>query len=132
MACCSSRYRSVSQTDLSKCAYSIAELANKGPIRRSSIYNQIAAGRLRARKIGRRTIILDEDWRAFLASTPVIAPSDSADEPSGATAPPRRRGRPRKVPVDAITEPGAASPAGRATTTKIQASDTQDKAGAGS
>jgi hypothetical protein len=87
---------------------------------------------LRARKIGRRTIILDEDWRAFLASTPVIAPSNSADEPSDTTAPPRRRGRPRKVPVNAITEPGEASPAARATTAKIQARDARDKTGAGS
>lgn len=64
----------MSQSDLPKLAYSIRELANEGPIGRSSIYNQIAAGRLRARKIGRRTVVLDEDWRAFLADAPVIAP----------------------------------------------------------
>jgi len=47
----------MSHADFPKLAYSICELANDGPIGRSSIYNQIAAGRLRARKIGRRTKI---------------------------------------------------------------------------
>jgi len=47
----------MSHADFPKLAYSICELANDGPIGRSSICNQIAAGRLRARKIGRRTKI---------------------------------------------------------------------------
>jgi hypothetical protein len=68
----------MSQADFSKLAYSIGELANKGPIPRSSIYNQIASGRFRARKIGRRTIILDEDWRTFLAGTPIVEPAKGA------------------------------------------------------
>jgi hypothetical protein len=90
----------MSRADFSKLAFSIRELANKGPIGRSSIYNQIAAGRLRARKIGRRTVILDEDWRAFLESTPVIAPAKRADEPSDTIAPLRPRGRPTAWKTD--------------------------------
>jgi hypothetical protein len=39
----------MSQTDLPKLAYSIGELAASGPVGRSTIYNAIAAGRLRAR-----------------------------------------------------------------------------------
>jgi hypothetical protein len=122
----------MSQTDFSKFAYSISELANKGPIRRSSIYNQIAAGKLRARKIGRRTVILDEDWRAFLESTPVIAPAKRADEPSDTIAPPRGRGRPPKVAINDVTELINARTKSTATTAKVQASQTPDKTGAGS
>jgi hypothetical protein len=85
MASGSSWYCSMSHNDFSKLAYSIRELAKNGPIGRSSIYNQIAAGRLRARKIGRRTVILDEDWQAFLASTPAMAPAKNGGEPSEAT-----------------------------------------------
>jgi hypothetical protein len=122
----------MSETDFPKLAYSIAELANKGPIRRSSIYNEIAAGRLRARKIGRRTIVLDEDWRAFFASTSAIAPSKSISEPRNTTKPPRRRGRPRKVVVNAVTEPIKAPTASTTTEANAQASYTPDKTGAGS
>lgn len=119
----------MSQTDFSKLAHSIDELAKKPPIRRSSLYNQIAAGRLRARNIRRHTIILDEDWRAFLASVPVTAPAKSAATP---TAPPRRRGRPRRVPVNAVTEPVEAATGVEATTAKIRAPCTEDATGAGS
>jgi excisionase family DNA binding protein len=55
----------MSQTVLPKLAYSIGELAAYGPVGRSTIYNAIAAGRLRARKIGRRTIVLDEGLAGF-------------------------------------------------------------------
>jgi hypothetical protein len=38
---------------------------------RTSLYEEIKAGNLKARKIGRRTIILDEDLRHWLASLPI-------------------------------------------------------------
>lgn len=52
-------------------AHRIADLAASGPISRSSIYNAIRAGRLNARKVGGATVILDDDWRAMLASAPL-------------------------------------------------------------
>jgi len=122
----------MSHADFPKLAYSICELANDGPIGRSSIYNQIAAGRLRARKIGRRTIILDKDWRAFLASTPAIAPAEPAAALSNTTATPRRRGRPPKVPVGMVGESAKASSEFTATAANGQTPDTQNKTGAGS
>jgi hypothetical protein len=122
----------MSETDFPKLAYSIAELANRGPIRRSSIYNQIAAGRLRAGKIGRRTIVLDEDWRAFLANTPAVAPAKRAGEPSAATAPPPPRGRPPRIAVNALMEPVEARTESTATAAKVQVSHTPDETGAGS
>ena len=119
----------MSQTDFSKLAYSIRELAKNGPIGRSSIYNQIAAGRLRARKIGRRTVILDEDWRAFLTAAPPLEPATTL---SSTTATPRRRGRPRKVPVGIASEPVKAPTESTTTAVNAQAPDTQNKTGAGS
>lgn len=37
---------------------------------RTKVYDEIRKGRLRARKIGRRTIILDADLKDWLASLP--------------------------------------------------------------
>jgi hypothetical protein len=119
----------MSQADFSNLAYSIGELADKGPIRRSSIYNQIAAGRLRARKIGRRTIILDEDWRAFLAGTPIVEPAKGA---ATLTAPSSRpRGRLPKLAV-AVANPVEASTVSTTTRAKTPTPGTQAKTGAGS
>ena len=39
--------------------------------RRTKIYEAIADGRLKARKFGKRTLILRADLQAFLASLPV-------------------------------------------------------------
>jgi len=51
-------------------AHRIADLAARGPISRSSIYNAIRDGRLTARKIGGATVILEDDWRAMIANAP--------------------------------------------------------------
>ena len=53
-------------------AHSINEAADRGPLKRTSIYEAIKSGRLRARKFGSSTIILDEDLRAFYASLPLV------------------------------------------------------------
>ena len=49
-----------------KHAHRIEDLVRQGPFGRSHIYKEIAAGRLIARKSGRATIILDEDFRCYL------------------------------------------------------------------
>jgi len=51
-------------------AYSIAEICETGPFGRSKVYEEINAGRLKAKKMGRKTIILDADQRAWLNSLP--------------------------------------------------------------
>jgi excisionase family DNA binding protein len=42
-------------------------------LRRSSLYKAIAEGRLRAKKYGKRTLILRSDLQQFLAALPVVA-----------------------------------------------------------
>jgi excisionase family DNA binding protein len=52
---------------------SIAEACAMAGIGRTKIYQAIGDGRLRARKFGKRTIILRSDLRAFLESLPAAA-----------------------------------------------------------
>jgi len=55
-----------------KRAYSIngaAELISAG---RDGVYEAIRTGALKAKKLGRRTLILDEDLTAFLQSLPPL------------------------------------------------------------
>ena len=53
-------------------AHSIDEIVDKGPAGRTKVYSEIKAGRLEARKCGRRTFILDEDYQAWLQSLPAM------------------------------------------------------------
>lgn len=58
-------------------AYDIDKLAAVGGPGRSLAYSEIAAGRLRAIKVGRRTKVLARDLRAYLDSCPAMAPKPS-------------------------------------------------------
>jgi excisionase family DNA binding protein len=49
-------------------SFSIEEVQNLTGLGRTKVYAAINAGVLRARKFGKRTIILKEDLEAFLAS----------------------------------------------------------------
>lgn len=51
-------------------AHSIADVSRITSIGRTPLYEEIKRGKLKARKAGRRTVILDEDLRAWLASLP--------------------------------------------------------------
>jgi excisionase family DNA binding protein len=48
---------------------------------RTTIYAAIKSGALKARKIGRRTIILEEDLRGWLASLPMQQTANSTSNP---------------------------------------------------
>jgi excisionase family DNA binding protein len=56
------------------------EAARVAGICRSLLYREIAAGRLIARKQGRRTIILDADLRAWLESLPRMPTKPAGEE----------------------------------------------------
>jgi excisionase family DNA binding protein len=51
-------------------ALGIIEAARAAGVGRSTIFEEIKAGRLKARKAGRRTLILCDDLAAWLASLP--------------------------------------------------------------
>jgi excisionase family DNA binding protein len=53
-----------------KIGLAIAEVVELLPLGRTRLYEEIAAGRLRAHKLGRRTIIFPEDLDDFLKSLP--------------------------------------------------------------
>lgn len=55
-----------------KLALSIEEVIEATAIGRTSIYEDIAAGKLRARKRGRSTIILTADLAEYLAALPLV------------------------------------------------------------
>lgn len=57
---------------LVKLAYSIKETACITSLGRMALYEEIKAGRLKSHKAGRRTIVLADDIRAWLASLPQI------------------------------------------------------------
>jgi excisionase family DNA binding protein len=51
-------------------SHTISETSRISGASRTTIYQQISAGRLKAKKIGRRTIILSTDLSEWLASLP--------------------------------------------------------------
>jgi hypothetical protein len=62
-------------------ASSILSFAERNGIGESTVYKEIKAGRLVARKIGRRTIITDDDeriWRNSLPRFQALAGADDA------------------------------------------------------
>ena len=63
-----------------KYAHSINEAALAIDSSRTVVYELISSGKLKARKMRGRTVILDEDLREFLAGLPVIEPKEVPDE----------------------------------------------------
>jgi excisionase family DNA binding protein len=65
-------------TEISRRAHSIAETCALTGLGRDAVYTAIRDGRLVARKLGRRTIITDDDLRQFLAGLPRAVMSECA------------------------------------------------------
>ena len=58
-------------SDAATLAYSIEEAAARANIGRTMLFSALKSGALKARKIGRRTVILDRDLRTWLAALPL-------------------------------------------------------------
>jgi excisionase family DNA binding protein len=56
--------------ELDRQALSIAEVSGVSGLGRTKIYEAIATGSLKARKCGKRTLILPDDLREFLTNLP--------------------------------------------------------------
>jgi excisionase family DNA binding protein len=61
----------------SRRAHSINQVTKIAGVGRSFLYDEISAGRLVAKKAGRRTLILEADLNAWLASLPVTRSAHS-------------------------------------------------------
>ena len=57
----------------SRLAYTVEEALNLLSIGRNKLYAEAKAGRLKLRKSGRRTLVLADDLRAYIASLPLLA-----------------------------------------------------------
>lgn len=53
-------------------AMRVAEFVDRYAIGRTSVYEEIKAGRLKARKIGRRTVISEDDAEDWLSQLPTM------------------------------------------------------------
>lgn len=53
-------------------AYTVAEALDRLSLSRDTFYRMVREGRLRARKVGRKTLILDSDLKEFMESLPQI------------------------------------------------------------
>jgi excisionase family DNA binding protein len=60
--------------ELNREAVSIVEAAAMAGLGRTKIYEAISKGHLQARKCGKRTLILRDDLRSYLANLPEAAP----------------------------------------------------------
>lgn len=59
---------------MEKPALTIAEVVKLGPFSKTALYDRINNGELPARKAGRLTVILRQDYLNFLARLPQLAP----------------------------------------------------------
>ena len=59
-------------------AFSIREFCSRYAIGRTMAYAEISSGRLRAVKVGRRTLITDADAQTWLATLPTLKPAYAA------------------------------------------------------
>ncbi|EXL06670.1 helix-turn-helix domain-containing protein [Aquamicrobium defluvii] len=67
-------------------AYSVADAARVSGMGRSTVYNAISAGELKARKLGKRTVVLRTDLEEWLAGAPIYSAETKADCPANRAA----------------------------------------------
>lgn len=56
---------------MQKAAFTVREVAHQGAMSERQVYRLLKDGKLKARKQGRKTLILSEDFRAWLDTLPL-------------------------------------------------------------
>lgn len=73
-------------TNDDRLAFSVADAARMIGMGRSTVYAAIAAGDLKARKLGKRTLVLRADLERWFNSHPIYSPETKADCPANRAA----------------------------------------------
>jgi excisionase family DNA binding protein len=60
-------------------AFSIREFSEAFRVGRTKVYEEIKSGRLRARKVGKRTVITDDDAEEWINRLPLLRPGRSSE-----------------------------------------------------
>ena len=63
--------------NLNKPAYSVNELLAMLPLGRTSLYAAIKSGKLKATKLGKKTLFIVSDVAAFLSALPAMGQNDT-------------------------------------------------------
>jgi excisionase family DNA binding protein len=61
-------------------AFSVEEFCRRFGVGRTKVYEELGLGRLRARKVGRRTIITEDDAEDWLRRLPLMKSTDGHGE----------------------------------------------------
>lgn len=72
------------QTETKSSTLTIDEAVRESGVSRTQIYMALGAGTLVARKFGRRTILIRDEWNAFLRNLPVAKISVRSAQPKAA------------------------------------------------
>jgi hypothetical protein len=59
-------------------AHTLPDFCDRYGIGRTKAYDEINAGRLKARKVGKRTLVTEADAKAWLDSLPAFEPGKAA------------------------------------------------------
>jgi hypothetical protein len=57
-------------SDVPPIAYTIHTITEMSGLSRATIFRELKAGRLKAKKVGARTLVLAVDWQTYLSSLP--------------------------------------------------------------
>jgi predicted DNA-binding transcriptional regulator AlpA len=80
--------------NLPKLAYTVPELQKATGLGRTIIYDEVKAGRLRLTKVGRRSVVRDQDARAWLSSLALEPRAVPHHQPTASSALPANTPKP--------------------------------------
>jgi hypothetical protein len=88
-------------------ALSVAQASEESQAGATKLYEEMRAGRLKAKKVGRKTVILATDLLAWMAALPSYVPNAVAGTHAAHTARRAKSAERRKQRADQIKDPDA-------------------------